>query len=272
MVQRVIISYLLMLLGGLLWWPAPTFAQQGQQNPLDDMGFDQRLDQQVPLELSFVDDQGAQVRLGDYFAEGRPVILTLGYYECPTLCSVVRSGLVESLSKVSLDAGRDFAVISVSIDPTETPMVAQSSKTFTTQRYGRPGTEQGWHFLTGEEASIKSLADAVGFRYYYDESISQYGHPSGIVMITPEGRISRYFYGIDYAPNDLRLGLVETSANKIGTLIDQFMLFCYQYDPKTGQYTALVMNMVRAGGVAIVLAIGSGLVLARRFGQRATTA
>jgi protein SCO1 len=273
MAQRSVIRILFLLaLIGLFALPGALQAQEGQTNPLDKMGFDQRLDQQVPLDLSFVDDQGQQVRLGDYFAEGRPVILTMGYYECPTLCSVVRTGLVDGLREVSLDPGRDFAIVNVSIDPTETPMVAQSSKTLLTQRYGRPGTELGWHFLTGDEGAIQNLAQAIGFRYYYDESIQQYGHPSGIVMITPTGRIARYFYGIEYKPTDLRLGLVETSENKIGNPIDQFMLFCYQYDPKTGQYTALVMNMVRAGGVVIVLVIGSGLLLARHFGQRAAAA
>ena len=249
-------------------FPSASLAQEGVANPLDKMGFDQRLDQSVPLDLNFVDEQGAAVRLGDYFSGGRPVILTMGYYECPTLCSVVRSGLAQSLSAVSLDVERDFTVVSVSIDPDETPMVAQSTKTLTTQRYARPGTEAGWHFLTGDQAAITSLATAIGFRYYYDEKTEQYGHPSGIVMLTPRGRIARYFYGIDYPPTDIRLGLVETSESKIGNPIDQFMLFCYKYDPVTARYTGIVMNMVRAGGIAIIFTLGGGLLIARQLGQR----
>jgi protein SCO1/2 len=256
------------LVAALGLFPGASQAQEGVANPLDKMGFDQRLDQTVPLDLSFVDDQGTAVRLGDYFSSGRPVILTMGYYECPTLCSVVRSGLAQSLSAISLDVGRDFAVVSVSIDPDETPMVAQSTKTLVTQRYARPGTEPGWHFLTGDQEAISQLAAAIGFRYYYDEKIAQYGHPSGIVMLTERGKIARYFYGIDYPATDLRLGLVETSEGKIGNPIDQFMLFCYQYDPVTARYTGLVMNMIRAGGIAIVLTVGGGLLIARQLGRR----
>lgn len=272
--RRLVIIRLAWIFGlgliGLL--PGSVLAQEGPFNPLDQMGFDQRLDTQVPLDLAFVDEQGQTVQLADYFVAGRPVILNLGYYECPTLCSVVRNGLVDGLRKVSLDAGRDFDVLNVSIDASETPMVAQSSKTLIVQRYGRAGAEAGWHFLTGDEPQISALAAAVGFRYYYDERIDQYGHPGGIVMLTPDGRVARYFYGFDFQPTDLRLGLVEASEYRIGTPIDQFLLFCYQYDPETGRYTGLVMNLVRGGAIVIIALIGGGLFIARRISRRSSPA
>ena len=259
---------LVALLGALSLWISPAHAQNPIDDPLHRMGFDQRLDGQVPLDLTFVNEMGTEVRLSDYFSAGHPVVLAMGYYQCPVLCSMVRSGMAQGLSGVSLTAGSDFTVVNVSIDPRETPMIAAAEKTAVVQRYGRPESAEGWHFLVGEQPAIDTLAEAIGFRYYYDQNLDQYGHPSGLVILTPEGRIARYFYGIEYNPTDLRLGLVEASQGKIGNPIDQFMLFCYQYDPTTGRYTMLVMNIVRAAGALTVLAVGSVLLIVwRRSGQ-----
>lgn len=215
-----------------------------QTDPLDGVSYEQRLGEQLPLELPFVDEQGRAVALGDFFG-ARPVVLALGYYECPMLCSLVRDGMVGGLMDVSLDVGADFDVVYVGIDPTETPMDAANTKAAVVSRYGRPGSENGWHFLTGTQDSIAQLAEAVGFNYFYDETIDQYAHAAGIVVATPGGKLARYFYGIEFNPSDLRLGLVEASGNKIGSPVDQLLLLCYKYDPETGRYTGLIMTVVR---------------------------
>jgi protein SCO1 len=233
-------------------------------DPLKDVAYEQRLGEQLPLDLPFVDEAGQAVRLGDFFGE-KPVVLALGYYECPMLCSLVREGMVTSLMDVRLDAGKDFQVVNVSIDPTETPMNAANTKAAVLSRYGRPGSESGWHFLTGTQDSIAQLAAAIGFQYFYDETIDQYAHAAGIIVTTPGGELARYFYGIEYNPSDVRLGLVEASGNKIGSPVDQLLLLCYHYDPVSGKYTGLVMTVLRVvsvlfvlGMVAFVLLIGRG--------------
>ena len=214
------------------------------------VGLDQKLNAQVPLNLAFRDDAGQTVPLSTYFGK-KPVILALVYYQCPMLCTEILNGLVRSLKAVSFKPGIDFEVVTVSIDPTETPDLAAHKKAGYLKRYGRG--ENGWHFLTGEEPQIKSLAQAIGFRYTYDPKTKQFAHASGIMVLTPEGKLSHYFYGVEYAPRDLRLGLVEASQNKIGTPVDQILLFCYHYDPATGKYGAVAMNIVRLAGVAFVL-------------------
>lgn len=247
--------------------PAGAFAQGGAPtatpDPLHDVSFDQRLDAQVPLDLTFVDEQGRSVQLGDYFGK-QPVILQMSYYQCPMLCSLVRQGMVDALKDVTLDAGKDFQVVNVSIDPLETPMMAANVKAATLSKYGRDGAADGMHFLTGTQDSIDRLADAVGFHYVYDETINQYAHAAGLVVLTPKGKVARYFFGVQFNPSDLRLGLVESSENTIGSPTDQLLLLCYHYDPKTGTYTGLVMTIVRAAGILTLLGIVGLIVLLTR--------
>lgn len=239
-------------------------AQTARPALLTDVGIDQKLNERVPLNLSFRDDTGNTVRLGAYFGE-KPVILSLVYYDCPMLCTQVLNGLERSLQGISLDVGKQFNVVTLSINPRETPGLAAVKKRIYAGMYGRRLAEQGWHFLTGEEEAIKELARAVGFHYAYDPESGQYAHATAIMVLTPDGRLSRYFYGIQYPSRDLRLGLVEASAGKIGTPVDQLLLFCYHYDPATGKYGLVILNVVRAAGLATVLAIaGLVLVLFRR--------
>lgn len=239
-------------------------AQTARPALLTDVGIDQKLNEQVPFNLSFRDDTGNPVRLREYFGE-KPVILSLVYYDCPMLCTQVLNGLERSLQGISLDVGKQFDVVTLSINPRETPGLAAVKKRIYAGMYGRRLAEQGWHFLTGEEEAIKELARAVGFHYAYDPESGQYAHATAIMVLTPDGRLSRYFYGIQYPSRDLRLGLVEASAGKIGTPVDQLLLFCYHYDPATGKYGLVILNVVRAAGLATVLAIaGLVLVLFRR--------
>ncbi|MEF3274169.1 MAG: SCO family protein [Chloroflexus sp.] len=244
--------------------PVVAFAQGNRPNPTDMVAFEQRMGEQVPLDAVFVDEQGTEVRLSQFFAARQPVVLVMSYYECPMLCSFVREGVLAALQQVTLNAGRDFQVINISIDPLETPMMAAGVKTITLQRYGRAGAEQGWHFLTGSEEQIRRVADAIGFRYFYDETIDQYAHAAGIVVLTPEGKTSRYFFGIEFNPSDLRLGIVEASAGKVGNAIDQFLLLCYQYDPATGSYTPAIMTILRIAGALTVIGIIVMIVLLSR--------
>ncbi len=238
---------------------------------LEGVGFDQRLDQPVPLDAEFRDETGQPIRLGDCFND-RPVILVLAYYRCPMLCTEVLNGLVRALLDVPLEMGKDFNVVTVSFDPRETPELAAAKKKSYLERYGRPGAEAGWHFLTGEQDAITRLTEAVGFHYRYDAKDDQFAHASGILILTPRGRIARYFYDIRYSPRDLRLGLVEASDNKIGTPVDQVLLYCFHYDPAEGKYGATVMNFVRLGGVLTVLGIGGLVIVLRRQGRRSARA
>jgi protein SCO1/2 len=233
--------------------PPPLDATSVRPGLLGKVRIDQRLDHQVPLDLPFTDEEGRAVRLGDYFGK-RPVILALVYYECPMLCTQVLNGLVSALGVMSFEPGREFDVVAVSFNPKEGPALASAKKAAYLERYKRPQTAAGWHFLTGAEPSIKALADAVGFHYEYDPAIQQYAHGAAIEVLTPKGHISRYFYGIEYSARDIRLGLIEASEERIGTPIDDFLLFCYHYDPTSGKYGASVIRMVRLGGVATVLA------------------
>ena len=240
---------------------APAAGAQAQGNLkriTQEVGLDQHLGEQVPLELVFRDEHGRSVRLGDYF-HGKPVVLSLVYFRCPMLCTQVLNGLLKSSQAVPLQMGQDYEVLSVSIDPDETPEMAAAKKQRYAGAYRRPGAQEGWHFLTGDEASIKRLAASVGYRYRYDEKSGQFAHPSGILVLTPEGRISRYFYGIDYSPTDLRLGLVESSQGRIGTLADQVLLLCFHYDPATGKYGFVIASAIRLAGLATVAILGGFL-------------
>jgi protein SCO1/2 len=234
---------------------------------LRDVGIDQRLGQQLPLDAIFQDEQGRPVRLGQYFG-ARPVILVLAYYNCPMLCTQVLGGLVSSLRVLSFDAGKDFDVVAVSFDPRDRPADAAAKKAPYVAEYGRPGAAAGWHFLTGSSASIERLTGAVGFHYKYDESLGQFAHASAITVATPGGKLSHYFYGIEYAPRDLRLALIEASGNRIGSPVDQILLYCFHYDPKVGKYGAVVMNMLRFGGVVAVLILSTFLAVMWRRDHR----
>jgi len=251
--------------------PSSGQVSTGLPKALKNVGIDQRLNEQIPLDAVFKDEQGRDVRLGQFF-KGKPVVLSLVYYTCPMLCNQVLNGMMGSFRQVSFNIGEQFDVVTVSFDPRETPDLAAAKKSTYVKAYNRPGAEASWHFLTGDEANIKRLTEAVGFRYYWDEQTKQYAHASGIMILTPDGKLARYFYGIEYPPRDLRLGLVEASQNKIGSPVDALMLYCYHYDPATGKYGAIVMNIVRlAGGVTLFLIVGMILVLRKRSGRAALT-
>ncbi|MEI6669383.1 MAG: SCO family protein [Acidobacteriota bacterium] len=219
------------------------------------VGIDQKLNGQVPLDLAFRDESGRTIRLGDYFGR-KPVVLTLVYFECPMLCTQVLNGAVAAMKILNLTIGDDYDVITVSFNPKETAALALSKKTTYLAKYGRPPAATGWHFLTGDQPAIAALASAVGFRYTFDPTTQQYVHASAIMVLTPQGRVSKYFYGIDYPPKDLRLGLIEASGGGIGTAVDQLLLYCYHYDPHTGRYSMLVLNVLRLAGVATVALLG----------------
>ncbi|MDR3633285.1 MAG: SCO family protein [Isosphaeraceae bacterium] len=235
---------------------------------LVNVGFDQNLGDPVPLDLPFRDETGRTVKLGDYFG-AKPVILTLNYYECPMLCTLELNALARSLKPLKFDAGKEFEVVTVSIDPREKPALAAAKKRGYLARYGRKGADKGWHFLTGDQSSIERLAKAVGFRYAFDEKSGQYAHAAGVTVVTPQGKIARYFYGLDYPAKDLRLGLVEASEGKIGTPIDQLLLYCFHYDPLTGKYNFVVMSVLRVLGVITVAGLGTFMFVTVRRERKA---
>jgi protein SCO1 len=249
--------------------PPQTGVPASQMPPaLREVGFDQRLSERVPLDIALRDEAGRRVTLGEYFGR-RPVVLTLVYYECPMLCTQVLNSLAGALAVLTLDPGKDFEIVTVSFNPRETPELAAAKKASYLERYRRPGAAEGWHFLTGDEASIRRLTEAVGFRYVYDAELGQYAHPSGITVLTPDGRLSHYLYGIEYGPRDLRLALVDASAGKIGNAVDKLLLYCYHYNPATGRYGFVVMAVVRAAGVVTVAAIATFIIVMRRRESRA---
>jgi protein SCO1/2 len=232
--------------------------------PLREIGFDQKLNQPVPLDTEFVDELGREVQLGDYFGS-KPVVLAFVYYDCPMLCTQVLSAMTSSLNLLSLDAGKDFEIVAVSFDPREKPEQAAARKATALERYDRADAADGWHFLTGTEAAIERLTKAAGFRYVWDEQTQQFAHPTGIIVLTPDGRLARYLFGIDYGPRDLRLALVEASEGTIGSAVDSLVLFCYHYDPMTGRYGLVIMRTLRIAGAATVIAIASFIaVMVRR--------
>ena len=234
---------------------------------LQEVGLDQRLNAQVPLGLTFKDENGRVVKLGDYFGK-RPVILTLNYFECPMLCTEVLNGLVSALGVMNFSIGKEFDVVTVSFDPRDTPERARQKKAAYSDGTSAPAAESGWHFLTGSDHEIAALTRAVGFRYAFNAKAGQFAHASGVMVATPEGRLSHYFYGIEYGPRDLRLALVEASNHKIGTAVDQVLLACFHYDPSSGRYSMAVMTAVRAAGLAMVGLIVVAIVLMRRRERR----
>ncbi len=245
----------------LVLLPAVANAQYGEPPPrpdpnvrtglLKEVGIDQRIGEQLPLDLTFHDEVGRDVKLGEFF-HGRPVVLALAYYDCPMLCTQVLNGMTGSLKTLSFDAGKDFDVVVVSIDPRDSYQMAALKKSTYVRDYGRPQTAAGWHFLTGAETSIRPLADALGFHYAYDANLKQYAHGAAIYVITPKGVVSRYLLGIDFAPRDLRLALVEASNNRLGSAVDQVLLLCYHYDPASGRYSTAVLDSIRVGFILTV--------------------
>jgi protein SCO1/2 len=250
-----------------LYGPRPELGKttNGLPQQLREVGIDQHLDAQVPGDLVFRDENNKEVRLADYYGK-KPIILSLAYYNCPMLCTQILNGLASSLKTLKFDVGREFEVVTVSFDPRETPQLAAEKKVNYIARYNRTNAAEGWHFLTGSEDSIKKLTDAVGFRYKWDEASQQFAHASGIMVLTPQGKISHYFYGVEYAPKDLRLALIEASENKIGSPVDQLLLYCYHYDPATGKYGPMIMNIVKLAGLATIIGMVALLFLLRRRG------
>jgi protein SCO1/2 len=234
---------------------------------LREIGFDQNIDQRVPLDTTFRDEAGATVRLGDYFRT-KPVVMVFAYYDCPMLCTQVINGLSSALGVMSLNPGKDFEIVTVSFNPHDTPASATAKKAVYLERYKRPGAAAGWHFLTGDQPQIDRLTKAAGFRYAWDAETKQYAHPSGVIVLTPDGRLSKYLFGIEYGPRDLRLGIVEASAGKIGTPVDALLLYCYHYDPMTGRYGLVIMRVIRMAGAATVVAIGAFIVVMVRRERR----
>lgn len=247
---------------------APTGAQPrstpaSQRPPIfDQVGIDQKLNAQIPQDLEFRDETGKTVKIGDYFGP-KPVVLMLVYYDCPQLCNQVLSGFVMALRGLKFEPGNEFTVVTVSFDPKESSDLAARKKDSYVKSYGRPGAAAGWHFLTGDDASIKTLAETVGFRYAWDDATRQYAHASGIMVTTPQGRLSKYLYGVEYAPRDLRLALVEASEGKVGSLADSILLLCYHYDPTTGKYGLVVLNLIRIGGVLTLVALAAMFLIFR---------
>ncbi|MGC2181961.1 MAG: SCO family protein [Terriglobales bacterium] len=233
---------------------------------LQNVGIEQHLDEQIPADLNFRDETGKPVRLGDYFGK-KPMILNLVYYNCPMLCGEVLSGLESSLRVLKFDVGKEFDVLTISFDPRETPDMATKKKAEFLKRYGRAGAAEGWHFLTGPQESIDALTKAAGFQYQYDPKTGQFAHATAIMILTPEGKIAQYYYGVEYAPKDLRLGLIQASENKIGTLADQVLLYCYHYDPTTGKYGAIISRVLKLAGIATLLGLGILMTVLIRLGS-----
>jgi protein SCO1 len=240
------------MMGGILSPPA------SQRPPgLQFVGIDQRLNAEVPGGLEFRDELGNQVKLGDYFGHGRPVILNLGYYQCPMLCSELLEGLVGSMKALTFQLGQDFDVVTVSFNPSETTEMAAAKKSEIMKRYGRAGSSEGWHFLTGRADQIARLTNAVGFQYQFDPKTGQYAHATAIMILTPDRHIAEYLYGVEFSPRDLRLGLVQAGQGKIGNLTDAVLLYCYHYDPRAGKYGAIISNLLTVGGLATMLILGA---------------
>jgi protein SCO1 len=236
-------------------------------SPLKDVTIEQRLNSQLPLDATFRDENGNTVRLGSYFGK-RPVVLALVYYECPMLCTQILNGMVRAARVMTFNPGKDYDVVAISFDARETPKQALLKKKIYMKDFGRPETANGWHFLTGDLDSIKRVTDAVGFRYKWDVYTATFAHASAIYVLTPEGKLSKYFYGIEYSPKDMRLGLVEASQNKIGNAVDQILLFCYHFDPTTAKYTIFAIDLLRAAGAATVLALGGFVFIMLRKDSR----
>jgi protein SCO1/2 len=234
---------------------------------LKQIGIDQKLNEQLPLDLTFKDESGRTVQLREYFGN-KPVLLSFAYYECPMLCTLVLNGAVRAMRAMPLELGRDFVAVNISFNPREGPALAAAKRDTYVREYGKPGAREAWHFLTGNEENITKATQAAGFRYTWDEATQQYAHASAIMVLTPEGKFSRYFYGIEYIERDLRLGLIEAASNKIGSRVDQVLLLCFHYDPVTGKYGLLITRVLQVLGSATVLVLGSFVIVMLRRDRR----
>jgi protein SCO1/2 len=235
--------------------------------PLREIGFDQNLDKPVPLDTPLRDESGRAVTLGDYFGQ-RPVVMVFAYYDCPMLCTIVINGLASALDVLSLEPGKDFELVTVSFDPRDTPATASAKKAAYIARYKKPGAAAAWHFLTGDQKSIDRLTKAAGFRYVWDKETSQFAHPTGVIVLTPDGRLARYLFGVEYGPRDLRYALVEASSGRVGSVVDTLLLYCYHYDPITGRYGLAIMRTIRLAAITTVLALGTFIVVMVRRERR----
>jgi protein SCO1/2 len=271
--RRAIVATLAVAVGLRLLTAVPALAHTGNEPYtkdeafLKEIAFDQKLGAQLPLDLPFTDDTGKAVRLGEYFGQ-KPVLMLITYFNCTMLCPLLLDGLVRALRPISFDIGQQFTVLTVSINPRETPAIAASRKELYVQRYGRPGADRGWHFLTGTADAIAALTQPIGFRFVYDKKKDEYAHASGIVIFTPEGKAARYLYGVEYSPRDMRLALIEAASGTIGNPVDQVMLYCFHYDPLTGKYGVVIMNVLRLAGSATVAVLGTFMFVMFRRDRR----
>lgn len=244
----------------------------GLPKVLQEVGIEQKLDAQIPLETEFKDENGRTVKLAEFFNKDKPVILAFVYYECPMLCNEVLNGLTGALKGISFDAGKEFEVVAISFDARENdkPDLAKNKKENYLNRYQRAGTEKGWHFLTGPQDSIDAVTKAVGFNYKWDEKSNQFAHAGGFLMTTPEGKVSRYFYGIEYEPRQIKFGIMDSAKNKIGSPVDQLMLYCYHYDPASGKYGFKILNAIRLGGILTLVGLGGMFFVFWRYNKKKT--
>jgi protein SCO1/2 len=251
----------------------PAVAQRMEPAPkeVEDVGVDEQRGAEIPLDLAFVDSRRGEVKLGDFFDGNRPVILTLNYSNCPMLCSLQLNGFVDGLAGMKWNLGENFQMVTVSIDPKEPPERAQLTKQKYLKRYARPGVADGWHFLTGEEKNIRRLADSVGFRYSYVKDTGEYAHAAVTMILTPDGRVSRYLYGVEYDPQTIRLSLVEAAEGKIGSAMDQILLFCFHYDETKGRYGPAAEAVMRIAGIVTVLGLGCMVLVFWRRGKARTS-
>lgn len=237
--------------------------------PLREIGFDQNIDQHVPLDTPFMDESGRAVELGDYFGT-RPVVMVFAYYDCPMLCTMVINALASALDVLSLEPGKDFEIVTVSFDPHDTPATAAAKKAAYIARYKKPGAAAAWHFLTGDQPSIDLLTKAAGFRYVWDKETKQFAHPTGVMVLTPDGRLARYLFGIEYGPRGLRYAIVEASNGKVGSAADSLLLYCYHYDPMTGRYGVAIVRVIRIAAAATVVVLGAFIAVMLRSEKRRT--
>lgn len=271
-VKRYMVGMLVLLTAGLFSGAQMIPDNVGQSSnglppALVNVGFDPQLSAQIPPDAAFTDEMGRSVQLKQYFGK-RPVVLAFVYFTCPMLCNQVEQALVGTLKMVSFNPGTDYEVVFISFDPSDTPDEALKKKHEAMSRFARPATDPGWHFLTGSAEAINAVTKAADFRYSYDAKTKLFGHASGILLLTPDGRISRYFFGVDYPASNVRLGLVDASAGKIGTPVDHLLLFCYQYDPTKARYSATVLTVIRMGGVVTLFCMALGFVIFRRRDNR----
>lgn len=266
-------AVLFLILSSLAALPAAGQRVEKLPPQFEGVGTVEHLGERVPLDLTFIDENGREVKLGNYFGGNRPVILNLGYYRCPMLCSLILNGLVDGLKGLPWTPGRDFEIVTVSIDPLETPRLAQLKKDNYISNYGRPEAAMGWHFLTGREPQIQELADRVGFHFKWNDERQEFAHPAVLFVVTPDGRLSRYLYGVQFDTQTVRLALTEASEGKLGNTVDKILLFCYHYDSTSGKYTLTALTLMRLGGIFTALVLGSGvLVLWRRERRRRVSA